>query len=117
MEKESMETKEEEGCSAGETAGKYRTMTMRKKYTLAIAILGILWIPLIIAEERQEGREEKKQWEAEIEETNNRNGEERGGEIYFANGTFLYDKFNINKITLITFCYYFHLQKNPAMDR
>ena len=42
MEKESMENKEEEGCSAGETAGKYRTMTMRKKYTLAIAILGIL---------------------------------------------------------------------------
>ena len=31
MEKESMENKEEEGCSAGETAGKYRTMTMRKK--------------------------------------------------------------------------------------
>ena len=30
MEKESMENKEEEGCSAGETAGKYRTMTMRK---------------------------------------------------------------------------------------
>ena len=41
MEKESMENKEEEGCSAGETAGKYRTMTMRKKYTLAIGILGI----------------------------------------------------------------------------
>ena len=59
MEKESMENKEEEGCSAGETASKYRTITMRKKYKLAIGILGILWIPLIIAEERQEGPEEK----------------------------------------------------------
>ena len=104
MEKESMENKEEEGYSAGETGGKYGTMRMRKKYTIAISILGKLWIPLITAEERQQGREEEKQWEAEIEEMNNNNGEKRGGEIYFENATLLYDRFNINKIKLITFC-------------
>ena len=86
-----MENKEEEGYSAGETGGKRGNMRMRKKYTIEISILSKWWIPLITVEERKEGREEIKQWQAEIEETNKNNGEERGGEIYFANAIFLYD--------------------------
>ena len=52
---------------------------------------------MITAEERQEGGEEEKTWEAEREETNNINGKDRGGEISFENDTFINDRFHINQ--------------------